>query len=217
MRKAFIDTKFDATSGNEEFRPALNRCEFLEALVRLAASKYVAPEKGKADLVHAQALQRLMNEHVLRLENQDDWQEFRDDHLWKQEVSDVLEANQIAIRSIFRGYITRRENSGRYPVYQSQGEYRNKIAMEDAINFAITDLNLEISYKEALYRYGMSKITVTKENNNNEEKVICHGRTLFANHDYLFMVFTEFLEYLGRLSVLIYDKNKLYYGYGKQD
>ena len=89
--------------------------------------------------------------------------------------------------------------------------------MEECIKLAIEDMNSGISYHEALYRYGMSKMTVAKENMKNEEKIPVHGRWLYANSDYLFMEFVEFMEYLARIAVLVYDRNKLYYGHGKQE
>ena len=89
--------------------------------------------------------------------------------------------------------------------------------MEDCIEFAIEGLNYGISYHEALYRYGMSKMTVAKENMKNDEKILVHGRWLYANSDYLFMELVEFIEYLARIALLVYDKNKLYYGNGKQE
>ena len=53
----------------------LQRFEFLECIVRLAEAKYL---KTNICTTYVTSIRKLLDEHILRMEEQDEWQEFRD-------------------------------------------------------------------------------------------------------------------------------------------
>lgn len=48
-----------------------------------------------------------MDNHLYRLEFDDDWQEFRDNRLWTLEVDDLLRANEKGLKKIYKLYAQR--------------------------------------------------------------------------------------------------------------
>lgn len=149
--RAFIAANVPAdgvTVAIENPANALSRFEFLEILVRLANNKF--KETGVC-ATYEEAFNKLLEEHVLPLANPEPWQEFRDELLWTVEVNDVLEANL----------------EGMKKVYNSYHEPRKKfMTMGDALGLMMRDTQLALTEKDAIYCFGMCKMSVIFEQEN---------------------------------------------------
>lgn len=76
-------------------------------------------------------------------------------------------------------------------VYQSYFEPRKKImVMRDALSLMMKDSNLNMIEKDAIYCYGMCKMTVEKENEHNKQ--------------YFELKLVELLELIGRIAHIRY-------------
>ena len=102
---SFVDRAFIATNvelGDEinKFNPptALQRGEFLEIITRMGQTKY--KDTGVVT-TYSEAVQKLLDDHVLKMAENDEWQEFRDKKLWTLEVNDVFEANLELLMKIY--------------------------------------------------------------------------------------------------------------------
>ena len=104
LPKGIFDTIFKATNYEVEDSlhnddNALNRYEFFEILVRIAKVRFLESDQ---EINISQALSRLLNSHILPMRHKlISWQQWRDEELWCQEVSDVLEVNARGIKKLF--------------------------------------------------------------------------------------------------------------------
>ena len=147
---------------------ALSRFEFLEILVRLAQAKF--KETGLCSTFE-ESMTRLLDEFIFPLANPEPWQEFRDELLWTLDVNDVLEANLEGLKKVYTHY----------------HEPRKKfMTMGDAMGLMMRDTNLGLIDKDAVYCFGMSKMSVILEQDNMWQ--------------YKRMQFVEFLELMGRIA-----------------
>eukprot|EP00347_Sterkiella_histriomuscorum_P002614 403367462 len=122
---------------------------------------------------YAEGLNKLLNEHIFPYSKPDPWQEFRDEELWTMDVNDVMEANLEGIKKVYSFY----------------WEPRKKFMTQaDTMNLMLRDSALGLIDKEANYCYGMCKMSVILES------VDCW--------QYKQLKFVEFLELIGRISVL---------------
>ena len=80
---------------------------------------------------------------------QDEWQGFRTHILYTTEVNDILNANLHLLRRIYEQY------------YTLSRKVMNYI---DVVNLFHYRSDCQLSEKEVLYCYGMSKMTVPQEN-----------------------------------------------------
>ena len=103
MSLSILDTLFVATNFEKNEHQDLNskmelcRYEFYEILVRIANERYV--NKGICSKIH-NALELLINDHVLPFSNPGPWQEFRDKILWTIDVNDLFHANLENLKKI---------------------------------------------------------------------------------------------------------------------
>ena len=67
------------------------------------------------------------------------------------------------------------------------------MTFEDAMNLVVKDTDLGLTYKEATFAYGMSKMTVKNE----LEKGL---------NPYKKLLFVEFLEFVGRCAAVKYRR-----------
>lgn len=98
LDKAFIDTNMEIEAMPDNPATALQRFEFLEIIARIAEAKYI--KTGRLKKYH-KAIERLIDDHLLRVENKGQWQEFRDHELWTVEIDRLYEANAGALRAIY--------------------------------------------------------------------------------------------------------------------
>lgn len=145
------------------------RYEFLEAIVRIAQQNYF--DTGLCESV-SDALKRTIEEDILKNFPFDGWQEFRIEHPWSLEVSDVLNVNKDGIMKLFTGKF--------YP-------RQNWLSYKGLVELICRDASLNIVEAEVRYCYGMSKMTVVNEAKSNY-------RTYFRVHE------AEFMEFLVRLA-----------------
>ena len=77
------------------------------------------------------------------------------------------------------------------------------------MDFVTNRSKLSISQEDAMYCYGMSKMSVINEGQSSDlQEYNCSGRIIIQHqHSYQRMKFTEFLEMLGRISWLYYSQN----------
>lgn len=147
---------------------ALSRFEFLEIILRLAQSKY--KETGIC-ATYEEAMSKLLEEHIFPYANPDPWQEFRDELLWTIDVNDVLEVNLEGLKKVYTNY----------------HEPRKKfMTMADALSLMMKDTTLGLIEKDAIYCYGMCKMSVILEQDNMWQ--------------YKQLKFVELLELVGRIA-----------------
>lgn len=70
----------------------------MEVIGRIAIMKYY--DTGLC-CTEAESVKRLLDEHILRLEARDEWQEFRDLHLYSHDVDAVFRSNMDGLRKVF--------------------------------------------------------------------------------------------------------------------
>lgn len=99
------------------------------------------------------------------------WQGFRDEQLYTVEVNDLLHANEELLRQVYQKYYTLNKR------YMTQ---------EDAMDLFCSESECCLSAKEALYCYGMAKMTNPNENDNPER--------------YTKLQYVELLEMIGRVA-----------------
>jgi len=147
---------------------ALQRFEFLEVIARVALAKFKEP--GIFSTVH-ESIQKLLDEHLFRLGDAGEWQEFRDKKLWTLEVNAVFAANLDLLRRIYDSYLQPRQKA---------------MSMQNALKFLMRDTDLRVIEKDAFYCYGMCKMTVASEHEKNKQ--------------YFELRPVEFLEMIGRVA-----------------
>ncbi len=89
-----------------------------------------------------------MLENIFPLSHPDPWQEFRDEELWTIDVNDILEANLEGLRKVYQHYWEPRK---KYMTYH------------DTMDLMMRDTGLSLIEKEAIYCYGMCKMSVVLE------------------------------------------------------
>eukprot|EP00347_Sterkiella_histriomuscorum_P012154 403369687 len=139
LDRLFIATNVELVEMDENPDKELCRFEMLEILVRIAGAKYKETGITKT---YSEALQMLLENHVLPHCQGLKWQEFRDEELWCLEVNDTLEANIEGLKKLFNYF-------GKVS--------RGFINLKEAISM-IKLANLEITDKDITFCYAMSKI-----------------------------------------------------------
>lgn len=114
---------------------------------------------------------KLLEEHIFPNANPDPWQEFRDELLWTIDVNDVLEVNLEGLKKVYNHY----------------HEPRKKfMTMNDAMALMMKDTTLGMIEKDAMYCFGMCKMSVIYEQENMWQ--------------YKQLKFVELLELMGRIG-----------------
>jgi len=171
--RAFIATNVEIEKSDSNPATALQRHEWLEIIVRLADVKFKQPG---ICATHAEAVKKLIDEHILRLGGmQSLWQPFRAKELWTLAVNDILEANLALLKKVYEAY------------YQPRKQI---MVMRDAIQLMMKDGGVDLNEKDAMYVYGMSKMTVEREGTQSDK--------------YNEMKFVEMLEMIGRMAEMKY-------------
>ena len=166
LDQIFMDTSIDLEEMPEEPSTELQRFQFMEVIVRLAEAKYL--KRGTCSS-YAASVRKLLDEHILRIEGQDRWQEFRDQELWQPDVDDLFKANLEHLTQIYQLYPNRgvkREvsrdslaggQSGAGSARSLASAAHGAMSFKDAMDFMLTDSGLNLTPKDAVYCYGMSK------------------------------------------------------------
>ena len=165
---ANVETKDSKSADNPD--KSLVRYEWFEVLIRIANEKY--KRYGEAD-TFTKALDMLVQENVIPYRNDDEWQGFRDKHLWCMDVNDVYEANLETLKKIYEQMKIFKGNK--------------HVIFADINNFFCSESEIQVNDKDVVKAFGMSKMTVVDETDDGEKK-----------YDRLY--FVEFLEFLGRVA-----------------
>ena len=161
----------------------LIRFEFIELLVRIANDKYLRNDRiagGARAQTITEAFELLIEENVPKGSRAAEWQGFRDNSLWCVDVNDVLEANLDLLRKVYKSYTS--------PV-------AHQMSLDGAIDLLANKADNGMNDRDALYCYGMSKMTVVDENNDSKR--------------YDSLVFVEFLEMVCRAANLKFSGSEL--------
>ena len=98
INNIFVATNYEVEDLEENPDRALNRYEFIEFLVRIAAFKF--KETSKQVSTYAEAFEILLQKHVFEYTNLPPWQDFREKELWSLGPNDVISANLININKV---------------------------------------------------------------------------------------------------------------------
>jgi len=90
LDRVFIATNVEIEQLDDNPDRALCRYELYEILIRIAGVKF---KDTRMCATYPEALEKLMEEYILKFAYNPSWQEFRDEELWTLEVNDLLEAN----------------------------------------------------------------------------------------------------------------------------
>ena len=164
-------------------------------LFRIAKHKYV--DTGVVQ-THQRAFETLLDEHIFVLDSPDSWQEFRDQLLWTPEANALLRANWHHLRRIYNSYVFS-DPDGQVPLQRG----KKHMSMQDAIGFITKESALKFTEEEAVYCYGMCKMTVAEEIPADENQQVLHkweGATAISSKAYFELKPIEFLELLGRMA-----------------
>jgi len=166
--RLFIASNFEVEKTDDNPDKGLIRFEFLELLVRVAKVKLHQP--GLVPTL-AEAVEKVIAEHILPVAEYHEWQGFRDHVLYTVEVNDVLHTNQAIIKRVYDSYLT---------------TSKKFFTMADATDLFAAKSECAMLPKDVMYCYGMSKMTVPLENG----EIVKYDRLLFV----------EFLEMIGRVA-----------------
>ena len=92
------------------------------------------------------------------------------------------------------------------------------INLVDYLEMICEDSGLGVSQSDALYCFGMSKMTVVKENANSINVNRPYGKgsmrlDLQGSFEYFHVEFCEFCEILARLACVVFEQRKESFGY----
>ena len=163
----------------------LNRYKFIEIIVRLAHAKFV--DTGVYTAV-SEALSVLLNKFILpHSEVKMPVQGFRDHHLWKLDVDDMLNANFQNLQTVFRQFCTRGTSISKSFSLENALDLVHLLNQSFPKSFKyIADVNQKVTLA-----YSLSKMTIENEAQ--------------EFHKYHAMELVEFMEFLGRLAQLLFD------------
>jgi hypothetical protein len=163
--RLFIAVNVELVEQDDNPDRELCRFEFFEIMVRMAVCKY-----QDLALTPAEALRKLLNEHILKYGGASSALQFRHEKLYHVEVNDILEVNLFNLQTLFAKYKDRR------------GKYVNIEGIKKLLDKARVAYN----EKDLMRDFVFSKMSVLDEST--------------ANGAHEKMVFVEFLEFIGRFS-----------------
>ncbi|TNV87178.1 hypothetical protein FGO68_gene2179 [Halteria grandinella] len=184
--RLFINSNYEAIKNSENPDRALQRFEFYEILLRIAEKKYKDTNDVKS---YNAALDKVIKENVLPYykpghpsvpfqfqgaAGQGQWQEWRDEKLWNIPCNDTLEANLGPLNRLFTSF------------YEPLKKW---VTMKEIVDLVVRKTPVGLNEKDAVFCYGMSKMTVIDEST---ESTIRYQRIQFV----------EFLEMIGRMADL---------------
>lgn len=156
---------------------ALQRFEFVEVIVRLAQDKFYSPKLAPT---MADAVSRILAENFFLHGDYTEWQAFREKELWTLEINDIFEANLELLKKLYKMYLA---------------PMKPRMSQRDCLCLLMKDSEIQLNEKDALFCFGMAKMTVVQEN----EQAAKYQEILFV----------ELLEMLGRAAELKYKGSPL--------
>ena len=101
LDRAYIAASYTQNASDP---PNMIRFEFLEALVRIADSRFIATKQIKT---YEEATKKLIEEFVLpNFKPVEGWQDWRDKELWTLDINDLLKANLDKLKRIHQSFLT---------------------------------------------------------------------------------------------------------------
>lgn len=109
-------------------------------------------------------------------------QEWREQEIWCLEVNDILQVNLENLRTIYKKNVK---------------SHNTVLTKDDVVDLYTKNEDIRVSDQDAVYCYGMSKMTISNENkdSNKYEKI----------------EFVEFLEFVCRIAVKKFEGSELEY------
>ena len=163
--RLFIAVNVELVEQDDNPDRELCRFEFFEIIVRMAVCKY-----QDLALTPAEAVRKLLNEHILKHGTASNALQFRHDKLYHVDVNDILEVNLFNLQTMFAKYKDR----------------RGKSVNIDGIKKLLDRAGVLYSDKDLMRDFVFSKMSILDEST--------------ANGAHEKMVFVEFLEFVGRFS-----------------
>lgn len=163
--RLFIAVNVELVAQDDNPDRELCRFEFFEIIVRMALCKY-----QDLALTPAEAVRKLLNEHILKHGAASSALQFRHDKLYHVDVNDILEVNLFNLQTMFAKYKDR----------------RGKAVNLEGLKKLLDRAGLQYSEKDLMRDFVFSKMSILDES--------------AANGAHEKMVFVEFLEFIGRFS-----------------
>jgi len=167
----FIATNFEVEKNDDNPDHALERPEFLEAVTRLAIAKF-----SHLDVTPAEALEALMNQHIIPRADRHDCDVFRTASLYLETTDGIFRSFEQDLRSVLNQYGKQRR--------RLDGKRKPHLSFENFLKI-LQDGNLidgKLSLEKAKFCFVNSKFTSVNESTNNEA--------------HKFLSFVDFLEAL---------------------
>lgn len=179
----------------------LTRCEFFEALVRIANYKYRRQNSSRqnastmltqtsklnrnsttadTNISYAEAFQNLIEQCILQSYNIEIWNDFREFQLWTIEISDLFKLNLEAIKRVTARYVNPRERA---------------FSKKNALSLFCKDSNIALAEVDFTTCYGLSKMTIVQEHLMKDEY-----------ERYYKLRTVEFLDLIGRVADVKYKE-----------
>ena len=143
-------------------------------MVRIANDKFLRDNKltgGARAKTITEAFELLVEENLSLGSRAAEWQGFRENSLWCVEVNDILDANLEFLRRV-------------YKPDNSPASYL--MSLDEAVGLLTKTENIGFNERDAVYCYGMSKMTIADENGESRR--------------YESIQFVEFLEMVCRAA-----------------
>lgn len=172
LDRQFTAATFQTVKVETNPQDALQRFEFVEVIVRLAQDKFYTP---KLAATMAEAVSRILLENFFEYGDYKEWQTFRDRELWTLDLNDIFEANLDLLKKLYKKYLA---------------PMKPRMSERDCLSLLMKDSEVQLNEKDALYCFGMAKMTVVQENEQAAK--------------YQEITFVELLEMLGRAADLKY-------------
>eukprot|EP00949_MAST-11_sp_MAST-11-sp1_P004880 g4880.t1 len=184
----FIAVNAQSEAEEENNSKALTRFEFVEAVVRLAMTRYPNPDK-RISISFKQAASK----HIVPCFHTD-WHldAFRKNHLYTREVDDILASKvyRLRLRKIYKKFVDARASKDRQArnvrLLDIEG-WTNMLKSADCFKKNFTKLTAAVAFAQS------QMITV-------DEQTRSHSQAKRDTHD--FATWTEFLEALVRAAVM---------------
>ena len=146
---AFVAVNFDDEQVEGNPLRAICRYEFMEMVVRLASSKYI--RGPKAEMSYSEAVQKFIEQDLLKHYSMPAWQEFRDKELWTKEVDSVIRLNIESINAL---------HSELTNIPDDLDGHKQHRAIRQMVT---RDAPVGLTEREAGFCFGMSKMTLVQD------------------------------------------------------
>jgi len=185
ISSADLDTIFIATNVTLTAMPnnddnAIERFEMLEALVRIAMKKYVEGKPKDERPSPADAVDKLLNDHVLKHAQRLDMNQFRLEKFYTETCETILKPHMKALSIIFEGYNTspaRKLGAQKATLYMPMKDYMKMFMDIGYIDDQFVSRCVKISFVQSKLMY--------------EDEM--------ADERYKLMTFMDFLEAICRI------------------